>query len=64
MRQHRRELAEEALRVEAEIVDRRRAMITVGAGGAEEVYEMPVSAEEKEKIVAAAKSTAELWASV
>ena len=39
-------------------------MIKVGAGGAEEVYEVPVSAEEKEKIVAAAKSTAELWASV
>ena len=39
-------------------------MIKVGAGGAEQVYEVPVSAEEKEKIVAAAKSTAELWASV
>ena len=39
-------------------------MIKIGAGGAEEVYEVPVSAEEKEKIVAAAKSTAELWASV
>jgi len=39
-------------------------MIKVGSGGAEEVYEVPVSAEEKEKIVAAAKSTAELWASV
>ena len=39
-------------------------MIKVGAGGAEEVYEVPVSAEEKEKIVAAAESTAELWASV
>jgi len=39
-------------------------MIKVGEGGAEEVYEVPVSTEEKEKIVAAAKSTAELWASV
>jgi malate dehydrogenase len=39
-------------------------MIKVGAGGAEEVYEVPVSAEEKAKIVAAANSTAELWASV
>ena len=39
-------------------------MIKVGSGGAEEVYEVPVSTEEKEKIVAAAKSTAELWASV
>lgn len=35
-------------------------MIKVGAGGAEEVYEVPVSDEEREKIVAAANSTAEL----
>jgi malate dehydrogenase len=37
-------------------------MIKIGAGGAEKVYEVPVSSEEKEKIVAAAKSTAELAA--
>jgi malate dehydrogenase len=37
-------------------------MVKVGAGGAEQVYEVPVSAEEKEKIVAAAKGTAELAA--
>ena len=37
-------------------------MIKIGAGGAEQVYEVEVSAEEKEKIVAAAKSTAELAA--
>ena len=37
-------------------------MIKIGAGGAEQVYEVPVSPEEKEKIVAAAKSTAELAA--
>ena len=37
-------------------------MIKVGAGGAEEVYEVPVSDEEREKIVAAAKSTADLVA--
>jgi malate dehydrogenase len=37
-------------------------MIKIGAGGAEQVYEVPVSAEEKEKIVAAAKATSELVA--
>lgn len=37
-------------------------MVKVGAGGAEEVYEVPVSAEEKEKIVAAARVTEELAA--
>jgi malate dehydrogenase len=37
-------------------------MIKIGAGGAEQVYEVPVSPEEKEKIVAAASSTAELAA--
>ena len=37
-------------------------MIKMGAGGAEEVYEVPVSDEERAKIVAAAKSTAELSA--
>ena len=37
-------------------------MIKRGAGGAEEVYEVPVSEEEKAKIVAAAKGTAELAA--
>jgi malate dehydrogenase len=37
-------------------------MIKIGAGGAEQVYEVEVSAEEKAKIVAAAKSTAELAA--
>ncbi len=37
-------------------------MIKIGAGGAEQVYEVPVSEEEKAKIVAAAKSTAELAA--
>jgi malate dehydrogenase len=35
-------------------------MVKVGAGGVEEIYEVPVSAEEKEKIVAAANGTAEL----
>ena len=35
-------------------------MVKLGAGGAEQIYEVPVSAEEKEKIVAAAKGTAEL----
>jgi malate dehydrogenase len=35
-------------------------MVKVGAGGAEQIYEVPVSPEEKEKIVAAAKGTAEL----
>jgi malate dehydrogenase len=35
-------------------------IVKLGAGGAEKVYEMPVSAEEKEKIVAAANATAEL----
>jgi malate dehydrogenase len=35
-------------------------MIKIGAGGAEQVYEVPVSDQEKEKIVAAANSTAEL----
>jgi malate dehydrogenase len=39
-------------------------MIKVGAGGAEEVYEVPVSDEERAKIVAAAKSTAELVAMI
>ena len=37
-------------------------MVKIGAGGVEQVYEMPVSADEKEKIVAAAKATAELVA--
>ena len=37
-------------------------MIKLGAGGAEQVYEVPVSAEEKAKIVAAAKGTEELEA--
>ena len=37
-------------------------MIKMGAGGAEQVYEVPVSEEEKAKIVAAAKGTAELAA--
>ncbi len=37
-------------------------IIKLGAGGAEQVYEAPVSADEKAKIVAAAKSTAELAA--
>jgi len=37
-------------------------MIKIGAGGAEQVYEVAVSDEEKAKIVAAAKSTAELAA--
>jgi malate dehydrogenase len=35
-------------------------MVKVGAGGAEKVYEVPVTAEEKQKIVAAANGTAEL----
>ena len=39
-------------------------IIKVGAGGAEEVYEVPVSDEEHAKIVAAAKSTAELVAMI
>ena len=39
-------------------------MIKVGAGGAEEVYEVPVSDEERAKIVAAAQSTAELVAMI
>ena len=37
-------------------------MIKIGAGGAEQVYEAPVSAQEREKIVAAARATAELAA--
>ncbi len=37
-------------------------MIKIGAGGAEQVYEVSVSAEEKAKIVAAAKATSELVA--
>jgi malate dehydrogenase len=37
-------------------------MIKIGAGGAEQVYEVPVSEEEKAKIVSAAKSTQELAA--
>ncbi|HWO73501.1 MAG TPA: malate dehydrogenase, partial [Dehalococcoidia bacterium] len=35
-------------------------IVKLGAAGVEEAYEVPVSAEEREKIVAAAKSTAEL----
>jgi malate dehydrogenase len=35
-------------------------IVKLGAGGVQKVYEMPVSAEEKEKIVAAANATAEL----
>lgn len=35
-------------------------IVKLGAGGAEQIYEVPVSAEEKAKIVAAANSTAEL----
>jgi len=35
-------------------------IVRLGAGGAEQVYEVPVSAEEKERIVAAANATAEL----
>ena len=37
-------------------------IIKVGAGGAEQVYEVPVAEDEREKIVAAAKGTAELAA--
>ena len=37
-------------------------IIKIGAGGAEQIYEVPVSDEEKSKIVAAAKGTAELAA--
>ncbi len=37
-------------------------MVKLGAGGAEQVYEVPVSDEEKAKIVAAANSTKELAA--
>ncbi len=37
-------------------------MVKVGSGGAEQVYEVPVSDEEKAKIVAAARGTAELAA--
>jgi malate dehydrogenase len=37
-------------------------MIKIGAGGAEQVYEVPVSDEERAKIVAAARGTAELAA--
>jgi malate dehydrogenase len=37
-------------------------MIKIGSGGAEQVYEVPVSDEERSRIVAAAKSTAELAA--
>jgi malate dehydrogenase len=37
-------------------------IVKLGAGGAEQVYEMPVSADERAKIVAAAKGTAELAA--
>jgi malate dehydrogenase len=37
-------------------------MVKVGAGGAEQAYEVNVSAEEKAKIVAAAQGTAELAA--
>jgi malate dehydrogenase len=37
-------------------------IVKLGAGGAEQVYEMPVSPEEREKIAAAARSTAELVA--
>jgi malate dehydrogenase len=35
-------------------------VVKLGAGGAEQIYEVPVSAEEKAKIVAAANGTAEL----
>ncbi len=35
-------------------------MVKLGAGGAEKVYEVPVSADEKARIVAAANGTAEL----
>ena len=37
-------------------------MIKIGAGGAEQIFEAPVSDEEKARIVAAAKGTAELAA--
>jgi malate dehydrogenase len=37
-------------------------MVKLGAGGAEQAYEMPVSEEERAKIVAAAKGTEELKA--
>ncbi len=39
-------------------------MVKLGAGGAEQVYEVPVSDEERAKIVAAANGTAELFASI
>jgi malate dehydrogenase len=35
-------------------------MVKLGAGGAEQVYEVPVSTDEKAKIVAAANGTKEL----
>jgi malate dehydrogenase len=37
-------------------------IVKLGSGGAEQVYEMPVSADEKAKIVAAANGTKELAA--
>jgi malate dehydrogenase len=39
-------------------------IVKIGAGGAEEFYEVPVSDEERAKIVAAANGTAELFASI
>ena len=39
-------------------------MVKLGAGGAEQIYEMPVTQEEGERIRAAANGTRELWASV
>ena len=35
-------------------------IVKLGAGGAEQIFEVPVSADEKQKIVAAANATAEL----
>jgi len=39
-------------------------IVKLGAGGAEQIYEMPVTQEEGDKIRAAANGTRELWASV
>jgi malate dehydrogenase len=39
-------------------------IVKLGAGGAEQVYEVPVSEDEKAKIVAAAKSTSDLAAMI
>ena len=39
-------------------------IIKLGAGGAEQIYEVPVTKEEGDKIRAAANGTRELWASV